>query len=528
MQIVCIAIAWFLCDLTSSTTRPPRPEELAVQAEQILKKNCAECHGLDVKKAQGGLNILSYRMLVGRKAVVPGAPDESELIGRVEDGTMPPYSRPLLSKKDRDTLRAWVQAGAPAFPDKTIGQGYVLESILRDLKKLEEADRPWMRYFSLNHLRGGEREVELSQYRAALEAAVASLSRQPANRVQPAPIEPIESKTIFRIDLRELGWDKKPYDNSKMNLFDLVLLEYPYGVLDTDADSFQELAQLFLLPAGQVRPVPFVRGDWFVWLATEPEFTQDFLQVPFDERRPDPPADPALIGPARRYADGRVSIQGALGELGSARGESELQAVLDTKKFEKSGVRALGSQGAVDRQTWEASFPEIVRALQLGKPIAPVDSTLDWDRLNAPLGDVELKTNHANNQFLPRQDVHYIANNRTGEPFFVEVIGFGEGITRFCKPTLVSPGEKTMADVPNDEKAGKEEILLYASASEFGTYALAGGAGRRLLRDPAKHIKSRIVHPFYLLERGTNGRAELRADPGHMIRQRIVVETVKE
>ena len=109
---------------------------------------------------------------------------------------------------------------------------------------------------------------------------------QPANRIQPVPIESTENKTVFRIDLRKLGWDERPYDNNRMNWFDLVLLEYPYGILDTASDSFQALAELFLLPAGQIRPVPFVRGDWFVWLAAEAEFKRDFLQVPLDERPP--------------------------------------------------------------------------------------------------------------------------------------------------------------------------------------------------------------------------------------------------
>ena len=159
--------------------------------------------------------------------------------------------------------------------------------------------------------------------------------------------------------------------------------------------------------------------------------------------------------------------------------------------------------------------------------IAPVDSTLRWDRLTDPLGDVELKTNSVDNVFQPKEEVRFIVRNRARQPFFGEVIGVGAGITEFCKPTLVSPGEKVMARVTTDEEPGKEEILLYATASEFGSYSLAGGGRKQLSRDPVKHIKSRIVHPFYKLER-VNGSAELRADPGHVIRQRIVIETVKK
>jgi len=46
---------------------------------------------------------------------VPGAPDDSELIALVEDGSMPPDDSgiPLVSDADRAFLRAWIAAGAP-------------------------------------------------------------------------------------------------------------------------------------------------------------------------------------------------------------------------------------------------------------------------------------------------------------------------------------------------------------------------------------------------------------------------------
>ena len=87
--------------------------------------------------------------------------------------------------------------------------------------------------------------------------------------------------TIYRIDLAEAGWDKEPFfiprtvkdtkgkDKElripvKANLFDLVLLEYPHAVIPEDQTNFSELAKKFLVLANQVRPVPYVRGDWFV------------------------------------------------------------------------------------------------------------------------------------------------------------------------------------------------------------------------------------------------------------------------
>ena len=40
------------------------------------------------------------------------------------------------------------------------------------------------------------------------------------------------------------------------------------------------LAQEFLELANQVRPVPYVRSDWFVSIVTQPPLYEDFLQLP--------------------------------------------------------------------------------------------------------------------------------------------------------------------------------------------------------------------------------------------------------
>src|SRR5207302_402650 len=35
-------------------------------------------------------------------------------------------------------------------------------------------------------------------------------------------------------------------------------------------------------PSGMVRPIPYVRADWFVSTITQPPFYEDFLRLPFD------------------------------------------------------------------------------------------------------------------------------------------------------------------------------------------------------------------------------------------------------
>jgi serine/threonine-protein kinase len=95
---------------------------------------------------------------------------------------------------------------------------------------------------------------------------------------------------VFRIDLRTLGWDATPFERivdgkpagpSAINLFDLALLEYPYGVVPEGSETFDQLQREFLGPAGQVRPLVYVRADWFVSTATLPPLYEDFLRLPF-------------------------------------------------------------------------------------------------------------------------------------------------------------------------------------------------------------------------------------------------------
>ncbi|GAB5406774.1 MAG: DUF1553 domain-containing protein [Aureliella sp.] len=85
----------------------------------ILRDECLRCHG---EKEQGGLRLNSRAgaLSMGESelaAVVPGKPDESELIARIRDGDMPPTDDGL-SQEQIATLERWVQDGAawPAPP----------------------------------------------------------------------------------------------------------------------------------------------------------------------------------------------------------------------------------------------------------------------------------------------------------------------------------------------------------------------------------------------------------------------------
>jgi len=88
----------------------------------ILAKNCFACHGPDESHRQSDLRLDVREAALaeaagGSKAVVPGKPDESELIARVSttdaDSRMPPakHGKPLTAEQV-GTLRRWITEGA--------------------------------------------------------------------------------------------------------------------------------------------------------------------------------------------------------------------------------------------------------------------------------------------------------------------------------------------------------------------------------------------------------------------------------
>ena len=95
----------------------------------ILSNRCVRCHGPDPEGRAGGgddglrLDIFAGATadLGGHAAIVPGKPDESELIARITstdpDLVMPPpEAGERLSEKQVDLLRRWIAAGAAYEP----------------------------------------------------------------------------------------------------------------------------------------------------------------------------------------------------------------------------------------------------------------------------------------------------------------------------------------------------------------------------------------------------------------------------
>ena len=115
-------ITLLLCSSLPAAVELARGEEpngvdFALQVRPILSDKCFFCHGPDAAHREADLRL---DLEEGAKdyAVVPGKPDESELIRRIasndEDERMPPAATGLkLSKSEIDLLRNWIKQGAP-------------------------------------------------------------------------------------------------------------------------------------------------------------------------------------------------------------------------------------------------------------------------------------------------------------------------------------------------------------------------------------------------------------------------------
>ena len=93
-----ISAAWLLLSLLapSRADEPPRIE-FNRDVRPILSENCYSCHGPDKSHRKAQLRLDERESALKHAAVVPGKPDESELVFRIlstDDDVMPPAEIP--------------------------------------------------------------------------------------------------------------------------------------------------------------------------------------------------------------------------------------------------------------------------------------------------------------------------------------------------------------------------------------------------------------------------------------------------
>ncbi len=99
-------------------------QQLSIEVQAIFAHNCYKCHS--AKKVKGELRLDQKHMaLKGGEdgpVIIPGKPDESEIIRRItlprnDEDAMPSKGK-TLQKNEIELLRFWIESGAP-WPDST-------------------------------------------------------------------------------------------------------------------------------------------------------------------------------------------------------------------------------------------------------------------------------------------------------------------------------------------------------------------------------------------------------------------------
>jgi mono/diheme cytochrome c family protein len=127
---------------TLSIQASSTPQILANHVHAIFQARCTECHGANLARPKGqfGYVLDLARVAANPKMVVPGVPAQSEIYQTVLHDEMPPPKsrRPPLTAEEKEIVKSWIEAGAPAAlpevdattatPPLTLGR-----RVLRDL-----------------------------------------------------------------------------------------------------------------------------------------------------------------------------------------------------------------------------------------------------------------------------------------------------------------------------------------------------------------------------------------------------------
>jgi mono/diheme cytochrome c family protein len=98
------------------------PVDYNRQVRHILADKCLACHGFDAAERKGDLRLDVRESAVGaaesgEHAIVPGMPEKSELISRInssdDDLRMPPpETKKKLTDEEKGLLKRWIAEGA--------------------------------------------------------------------------------------------------------------------------------------------------------------------------------------------------------------------------------------------------------------------------------------------------------------------------------------------------------------------------------------------------------------------------------
>lgn len=243
----------------------------------FLETTCAACHG-SASAGQGDFDYVdNYAQLLSSGKIIPGDAAGSPLYARMDNGTMPPQGvQPQPTADQLSRLADFINdcaedAGAPLdCQDNAPVSAYdVLRRIQDDVTLVDVDDRPFTRYLTLTHLyNAGLCDEDLDAYRMAVSKLINALSTE---AIIEAPVAIDAEETIYRIDLRDYGWDE-PLGLSA-DKWEALVEANPYSMerLEDEAETIKTLTEtdVFMLP-----------GDAFIDVAGQPPLYHDLVEIP--------------------------------------------------------------------------------------------------------------------------------------------------------------------------------------------------------------------------------------------------------
>jgi cytochrome c553 len=121
LLIMRMFLALLLASLTPAAHAGDGAVEYNRDVRPILAENCFACHGPDSASRKADLRLDKREVAAEMSAIVPGKPDQSELIRRIlssdPDERMPPQeTKKTLTAAQKEILRKWIAAGAQYEP----------------------------------------------------------------------------------------------------------------------------------------------------------------------------------------------------------------------------------------------------------------------------------------------------------------------------------------------------------------------------------------------------------------------------
>ena len=274
--------------VTVGGPEPPVPTDIPVPADPVAKaafdmlaENCARCHqdGQLVNRLKPAKNfgfVLELdKLAADPHYIVPGNPDGSKIMQLILNKEMPYdvyYEADFSKEPPHETavaaLRAWITAlgeskVAACTERKFVSPADMVTAMAADLETVDDTRVADTRYITLTHLYNGcASDADMEVYRQATVKLLNSLSSV-SDVVKLETVD--EAKTIVRFNLKDVGWQPEDWDR--------ILAVYPYAARP-DVQMFD------LLSSSTLTPLPYIRGDWFAFTASQPPLYEALLRIP--------------------------------------------------------------------------------------------------------------------------------------------------------------------------------------------------------------------------------------------------------